>query len=187
MTEAVDSDIKPDQTSSSETPELETAEKPPNGEDLEGKLQELEAAVKEKENKYLYLYAEFENFKKRALKERLDLMKYGWESVARELIQVLDNVDRALGHAPEATDKNFLSGLQMVQQQFRDTLGKQGVQRVEAEKKFFDPSLHEAIGQIPSDLPSGTVVKEETCGYVLHGRLLRPARVIISAGPPGGP
>ena len=149
---------------------------------VEAKIQELEAAAKEKENKYLYLYADFENFKKRAMKERSDLMKFGWESVGRELLTVLDNINRALQHAPASTEKNFLSGLQMVQQQFKDALSKHGVQKIDVEKKVFDPNLHEAVGQIPSDLPSGTVVNEETSGYTLHGRLLRPARVIISSG-----
>ena len=147
-------------------------------------IQELEAAVKEKENKYLYLYAEFDNFKKRALKERSDLMKFGWENVARDLLLVLDNIDRALQHAPTSTEKNFMNGLQMVQQQFRDALIKQGVQKIDVEKKAFDPHIHEAVGQLPSELPAGTIVKEETAGYLLHGRLLRPSRVIVSMGTP---
>ena len=150
----------------------------------ESKIQELEASVKEKESKYVYLYAEFENFKKRAMKERSDLLKFGWEPVARELLLVIDNIERALQHAPAGVDKNFLSGLQLVQQQFLGIVAKQGVQRVEVDKKAFDPNLHEAVGQAPSELPQGTVVHEETPGYTLHGRLLRPARVIVSTGAP---
>ncbi len=143
---------------------------------------DFEAQLKEKDAKYLYLYAEFENFKKRAQKERSDLVKYGWEPVARELLQVLDNIDRAIVHAPASTDEKFMEGLRLVQQQFRATLEKQGVQAIPAESQNFDPHLHEAIGQIPSDQPNGTVVKEETRGYTLHGRLLRPARVLVSMG-----
>ncbi len=150
------------------------------------KIRELEETAKDQENKYLYLYAEFENFKKRAVKERSDLMKFGWERVARDLLLVLDNIDRALQHVPPDTDENFLNGLKLVQQQFLGALTKQGVERIAAENTVFDPNLHEALGQVPSSQPPGTVVKEEIPGYTLHGRLLRPARVLISGGKGNG-
>lgn len=146
------------------------------------KIQELEAQVKEKENKYLYLYADFENFKKRAQKERADLIKYGWESVARDLLQVVDNFERAIGHMPKDTDKNFGEGLKMISSHFLGILQRQGVEIIDTKDKAFDPNLHEAVGQVPSELPEGTIVKEEMRGYNLHGRLLRPARVLISQG-----
>jgi len=146
------------------------------------RIRELEEQVKEKENKYLYLYADFDNFKKRAAKERSDLLKFGWEPVASELLQVVDNLERALQHAPANTDKNLLMGLEMVLNQFRGTLQKQGVQTIEASEKAFDPNLHEAVAEEESQLPAGMVVKEHSRGYTLHGRLLRPARVVVSSG-----
>jgi molecular chaperone GrpE len=164
------------------------AEAPTQGtpaETLEGqakRVAELEAQLKEKENRYLYLYAEFENFKKRMMKERTDLMKFGWEPVARELLQTADNLDRALAHIPPGTDKNLVEGLRMVQNQFRASLEKQGVQPLTTLKQEFDPNLHEAVGQEPADEPMGTITKELSKGYTLHGRLLRPARVVLSAG-----
>jgi molecular chaperone GrpE len=152
--------------------------------DYEKRIQELEAQVKEKESRYLYLYAEFENFKKRAVKERADLLKFGWESLAQELLQTIDNLERALAHTPANTDKNLIEGLNMVLNQFKSTLQKQGVQQIESLKKNFDPNLHEAIGQEKSDLPAGTITQEHLRGYTLHGRLLRPARVVVSEGSP---
>ncbi len=149
----------------------------------DAKIQELEALVKEKESKYLYLYAEFENVKKRAVKERSDLIKFGWENVARELILVLDNFERALVHIPANTDKNLAEGLKMISSQFRSTLQKQGVQKVEILGKEFNPELAEALAQIPDEQPAGTVIKEELPGFTLHGRLLRPANVVVSSGP----
>ncbi|MBL7715668.1 MAG: nucleotide exchange factor GrpE [Bdellovibrionales bacterium] len=146
------------------------------------KIQELEAQVKEKENKYLYLYADFENFKKRSQKERADLVKFGWESVARDLLQVIDNFERAIGHMPKDTDKNFGEGLKMISSHFLGILQRQGVEIIDTQNKSFDPNLHEAVAQVPSELPEGTIVKEELRGYNLHGRLLRPARVVISQG-----
>lgn len=150
--------------------------------DLEKRIQELEAQLKEKDQKYVYLYAEFENFKKRSIRERSDLIKFGWEPTARELLQVVDNLERALMHIPSQTDKNLVDGLNMVLNQFKSILQKQGVQPIEALKVDFDPNLHEAVGQEESELPSGKIVKEHARGYTLNGRLLRPSRVVVSGG-----
>ncbi len=150
---------------------------------LEKRIAELEAQVKEKENKYLYLYAEFDNAKKRAIKERSDLIKYGWENVARDLLQVVDNLERAVEHMPAGVDSNFASGLRMVLSQFKSAMQKQGVEEVTSLANSFDPNLHEAVGQEPSaDHPEGMISKELSKGYTLYGRLLRPARVLISSG-----
>jgi molecular chaperone GrpE len=149
--------------------------------ELEAQLAQL-PELKEKEARYLYLYADFENFKKRAAKERTDLIKFGWEPVARDLLEVLDNLDRAVQHIPPGTDKNLTTGLQMVMQQFRATLEKQGVQKIEALGKPFDPNFHEAVASQPSDEPADQVIQEQQAGYTLHGRLLRPSQVVVSTG-----
>ncbi len=146
------------------------------------RIQQLEAQLKEKDNKYLYLYAEFENFKKRAVKERSDAIKFGWENVARELLQVADNLERGLAHMPEGTDKNLAEGLKMTLNQFRSAMQKQGVAPIESVGQPFNPELHDAVGQEPSDKPQGTITQEQLKGYTLHGRLLRPASVVVSSG-----
>ena len=151
--------------------------------DLKKRVEELEAQMKDKEGKYLYLYADFENFKKRQFKERSDLIKFGWENVARDLVEIADNLDRVVEHAPVGTDKNFMDGLKMVQSHFHSSLEKSGVQTVESLHKPFDPNLHEAMGEEPADHPVGTIVREQVPGYMLHGRLLRPARVILASAP----
>jgi len=150
---------------------------------LQQRVTELEAQLKEKDAKYLYLYAEFDNFKKRNQKERADLIKFGWEPVARDLLQVVDNLDRALQHIPAGTNSVLVDGIQLVLQQFHGTLSRQGVQTIPTAGQPFDPNFHEALGQIPAPEAAGTILKEELKGYTLHGRLLRPARVILSAGP----
>lgn len=151
--------------------------------DADKKIQELEAQLKEKDSKYLYLYAEFENYKKRAIKERSDAMKFGWENVARDLLEVTDNLERGLAHMPEGTDKNLAAGLNMTLSQFRSAMAKQGVAPIETVGQVFNPEFHDAVGQEPSDKPSGTITREQLKGYTLHGRLLRPASVVISTGP----
>jgi molecular chaperone GrpE len=149
------------------------------------KIQELEAQLKEKEQKYIYLYADFENYKKRMVKERSDLIKFGFESGARELLEVIDNLERALAHMPKSIEpahKTLEDGIKMVLNQFRAVLEKQGVLHIKTEDLTFDPNIHEAVGQEASEHPQGHIVREETKGYTIHGRLLRPSRVIISAG-----
>ena len=147
-------------------------------------MADLEAKLQEEKNKYLYLYAEFENFKKRTIKERSDLMKFGWENIARELLAVVDNLERAINHMPENTDKNLKMGIEMVLNQFRSTMEKQGVLPITTTGQSFNPDLHEAMGQEPSALPQGTVTQALVSGYTLHGRLLRPAKVVLSTGTP---
>ena len=187
MSETIDMNNDENTGSSEDNAELnansgaESAQVKPVGDAVRQQIEALENQVKEKENKYLYLYADFENYKKRAVKERSDLIKFGWESVARDLLQTLDNLELALSHAPPATDKNLLDGLTMVLKHFQSTVQKQGVQSIESLNKMFDPNLHEALSQEPSDSPSGTILKEHSRGYTLHGRLLRPARVVVSA------
>ncbi|MGK5087841.1 nucleotide exchange factor GrpE [Bdellovibrionota bacterium FG-2] len=170
---------KPEAATEPTTAQPEAATSSPEA----ARIAELEALVKEKESKFLYLYAEFENFKKRAFKERSDLMKFGWEGIASELLGVLDNLERGLAHAPAQTDANLLQGLKMVLTQFKSTIQKQGVEEIQSLGKPFDPHFHEALGEEPSDQASGTITQEHIKGFTLHGRLLRPARVIISSGP----
>jgi len=151
---------------------------------LEKKIADLEAALKEEKNKYLYLYAEFDNFKKRNIKERSDLIKFGWESIARDILGVVDNLERAVEHMPPTTDANLKTGIEMTVAQFRGVLEKQGVAIIQSEGAVFNPELHEALSQEPSDLPSGTITKTLVKGYTLNGRLLRPAKVVMSSGKP---
>lgn len=165
-----------------------------NSETTEGGAADIEAAVspmdklaaelQEEKNKYLYLYAEFENFKKRAIKERSDLMKFGWERIASELLDVVDNLERAVDHMPDTTDKNLKTGIEMVLNQFHTTLEKQGVLPITTVGQNFNPELHEAMGQEPSKLPQGVITQALVKGYTLHGRLLRPAKVVVSTGTP---
>jgi molecular chaperone GrpE len=144
----------------------------------------LETQLEEAKKKYLYLYAEFENFRKRNQKERADLLKFGWEYVAKDLLQVVDNLDRAVEHLPKSVDTGFAEGIRMIRQQFQDTLDKHGVQAIETKGKSFDPNLHEALAMEPdAESAAGLILKEHTKGFTLHGRLLRAAKVVVSAGP----
>lgn len=146
-------------------------------------LIQMAEKLKEAENKYLYLYADFENYKKRSIKERSDWIKFGWENVAKDLLEVLDNFERALAHLPESTDTNLKSGLEMVSKHFFSVLNKQKVEPITTQGKF-NPELHEALSILPSEtVPNGEIIETVSKGYTLHGRLLRAAKVVVSAGP----
>jgi molecular chaperone GrpE len=159
------------------------SEPAPQADETSARLAKLEEQLKAEQQKYVYLYADFDNYKKRVSREREELIKYGFEKAARDVLQVADNLQRAVDHIPESTDKNLRAGIQMVLDQLNQTLQRHGVETVAATGQPFDPNVHEAVGQQPADSPAGTVIQEHQKGYVLHGRLLRPSRVVISAGP----
>ena len=184
MTEATDN-TAPEMAPEHESDLIDKTADNDSAEAKGSELEALQAALKEEKNKYLYLYADFDNFKKRAVKERSELMKFGWENVARDLLQVSDNLDLALSHMPPNTDKTFADGLKMISGHFKSTLERQGVQSVSSVNQDFDPNLHEAVSQEDSDQPTGKIIKELSSGYTLHGRLLRPARVVVSGGKVG--
>lgn len=146
-------------------------------------LEAVRAELQDQKNKYLYLYAEFDNFKKRSLKERSDLVKFGHERLARESLQVADNLERALEHTTNVDA--LVTGIKMVNTQLLDTLSKFGVVPIKSLGERFNPELHEAVGQekITAEADGqqeGTVLRELQKGYTIHGRLLRPARVVVA-------
>jgi len=148
--------------------------------------EELQTKLQEAEKKYLYLYSEFENFRRRNERERLDFLKFGHEGFHKELLQVMDNFERALAHAKSQGGEKgsplaqVAQGIEMIGYQFSEALKGQGVTPISAIGQKFDPAQHEAVGEEEAKGEPGTVVKEMQKGYMLHGRLLRPARVILA-------
>jgi molecular chaperone GrpE len=149
-------------------------------------LEEAQAKLQEAEKKYLYLYSEFENFRRRNERDRLEFLKFGHESFLKELLQVMDNFERALAHAKSLGGEKgspvvqVVQGIEMIHYQFLEALKGQGVSPVASAGQKFDPALHEAVGEEEAKAEPGTVVKEMQKGYLLHGRLLRPARVVLA-------
>ena len=128
--------------------------------------------------------ADFENYKKRAAREKEDAVKYANSVLLQRLVSVLDNFELGLAAARrEGAQSPIYSGMVLVQKQLNDLLAENGLEPIEAESKKFDPNLHEAIGHEPSDSPEGTVVRQARRGYRFKDRLLRPARVVVSSGP----
>jgi len=150
-------------------------------EEFTSKLQEKEREAAENYDKYLRAVAELENYKKRAAREKADSIKYGVENLIRDILPMVDSLDRALQHAKNSEDiRAFNEGLRLVRNQLMGCLEKHGVQRVECVDKVFDPSVHEAMFQVDSNThEDNQVVEELEKGYLLNGRLLRPAKVSV--------
>ena len=141
--------------------------------------------LKDQHERVLRATADLENYKKRAARERDEIAQYGQEKLLREMLTVVDNLDRALEHAKGPDDYESLrAGLEMTRKQFENTLGKFGVKGFSALNGAFDPTLHEAVQQAESDKAPGTVVQELVRGFTLQGRLMRPAMVVVAKARP---
>ena len=144
----------------------------------------LAAQLEEANERHLRLAADFENFKKRARQERIELLQYASATLAEGILPVLDDFERVLAHAPEDVDENWLKGIEMTVAKLSETLSSVGVETIEAQGVPFDPKLHEAIGTDESDEhPEDTVLDEVRRGYRMHDRVLRPALVRVSRAP----
>lgn len=151
----------------------------------------LAAELEATKDRLLRLHADFENFRRRAARERLEVEQYGHQNLVKELLTAVDNLERAIEHARRSGGgdlDSLLQGVELVRKDLATALGKHGVVAIEALGKSFDPARHEAMAQVTSDsLAANTVVEELQKGYLLRDRLLRPARVIVSRpGPAGG-
>jgi molecular chaperone GrpE len=147
-------------------------------------------AAKADENweRLLRTTADFENFKKRAAREKQDALKFANESLIQKLIPLLDNFDMALAAVQNgqtgAASSSLQSGINMILQQFKSALTEAGLEEVDATGQPFDPNLHEAVSQQETaEVPEGHVVQQLRKGYKLRDRLLRPASVIIAKKP----
>lgn len=157
------------------TEKVETAETP-----VEAKKEEVDY-----KEKYFYLAAEHENYRKRMDREKENIIKYGNEKVLSDLLEVIDTFERTIDMLRPDEDekvKNLVVGLDMVSKLFLDKLDKHGLTQVESLGKDFDPNFHEAMAQeyVEGKKPN-EVVKEFQKGYVLNGRLLRAAKVVVAS------
>lgn len=169
--EAVEARRAERETAGREKSETEDAEA------LRGELEGLR-------DQMLRLQADFDNFRRRALKEREEAYQYGHENLVKDLLSTVDNLERAIEHARRSDGGDFegmLQGVELVQRQLIGALVNHGVSEIEAENLAFDPNVHEAMAQKEDDsVPSNTVIEVFQKGYRLRDRLLRPARVVVS-------
>ncbi len=158
-----------------DTPETEIAQ-------LRQQLKSKEQEIKGQQDKYLRMYAEFENYKKRAVRDQEEFSKYANERLLKELLPVVDNLERAIAHTKDIKEPTkILEGLELILKQCLEAMSKFGVTGFESHLQPFDPSKHQAIGQMESgEHEEGIVIEEIQRGYRFNDRILRPALVIVS-------
>jgi molecular chaperone GrpE len=168
---------------------IDNASRPDAGqqelEELREKLDAKEKEVKEHYERYLRQVAELDNFKKRIHREKEDAIRYANENLIKDILPVIDNLERAIAHAQGGGNgKPLVEGVEMVLRGLLDVFGKHGVVQVPAVGEVFDPGKHEAMAQVESSqYEPNTVVDEHHRGYLLRDRLLRPALVTVAKAP----
>lgn len=178
-----DKDLK-NKDENSQTDEVE-AEELTAEEQLQNELTQALQESKAQQEQYLRTLADMENLRKRTQREKEDLAKFANENILREILPVIDNLERALEHADQGENGDgLLEGVQMTLTQFSQVLTRFGVEPVDALGQMFDSALHQAMGQMESaDQPVNTVVQQMQKGYQLNDRLLRPAFVMVAKAP----
>jgi molecular chaperone GrpE len=141
-----------------------------------------EELIQQEKDKYLRLFAEFENYKKRTSKERIELFKTASQELMTSLLPIMDDFDRGLTEIKKVKDKELLKGMQLINDKFKNTLTQKGLSEIEVNKgDVFDAEIHEAITQIPapSDKLKGKVIDAVEKGYKLGDKIIRYPKVVI--------
>ncbi|MFV1979212.1 MAG: nucleotide exchange factor GrpE [Myxococcota bacterium] len=150
-------------------------------------IERMAGQLVENRDKYVRLLADFDNFRRRAHKDRQDVIQFGHENLVKDLLSTVDNLDRAIEHAHQNDGgdlASLLQGVELVQRELYAVLAQHEVQVIDAEGSEFDPSLHEAMAQVQDDsVAPNTVIEVLQTGYRLRDRLLRPARVVVAKPP----
>ncbi len=170
--------------SAAETDNSENIENSENSEDLEEKdpLQKAEEEIADLKNQLLYKVAEFENYRKRTLKERAELILNGGEKFITAILPVLDDMERAIENGAKTDDPTVLrEGMELIHQKFMKTLESQGVSKIETTDADFDTDLHEAVAMVPGmgDDKKGKVIDCLQQGYKLNDKVIRHAKVAV--------
>ena len=178
--ETVEKKIKIETGEKVQAEEQETPFCPDDVSALKNELKKRKKESKENYDRYLRAAADLDNYRKRAARERADIVKYGKEDLIRDILPFLDSLDRALEHKDTDDAQAFRDGVALIQEQLLCCLKKHGVERIESVGVNFDPNIHEALMQMESpDHEDNQVVSEMEKGYLLNGRLIRPSRVCV--------
>ncbi|MBF0591834.1 MAG: nucleotide exchange factor GrpE [Nitrospirae bacterium] len=144
-------------------------------------LEEIKGQMAEIKDKYMRLYAEFDNYKKRVQREKEDILKYGMEPLVGALLPVIDNLEAALSHAANSTAASLSTGVELTLKEFKKALGRYGLVEIEAKGRAFDPAFHEAMAEAEAnDVEDRTVLEEFRKGYMFKERVLRASLVKVS-------
>ncbi len=163
--------------------ELELVTDAPEGE-AAPQLSSPDAEIQELNNKYLRLYADFDNYRKRVNKEKEELARYGNEALLYELLPAIDNLELALKHATGEVNSSLVQGVEVTLKELQRTLEKFGLTRIASMGQPFDPAVHHAMSQVErEDLDDKMVAEEFRAGYRFRDKVLRPTLVAVSVRP----
>jgi molecular chaperone GrpE len=154
---------------------------------LEARFEAKEEEAKETYDRLLRVSADFENYKKRSAREMEEFRKYANQSLLKEMLSVVDNLELAINSSNDKkkSDKHLIEGLNLTLNEILRVFEKFNVKPIEAQGKAFDPAFHEAVmREETDDFPENTVVSEFQKGYLIHDRLLRPAMVVVAVPKP---
>jgi len=172
------------ENASSEEKELTAEEKELTAEEKLGKeLEEAQKVIDEQKDKYLRLSAEFDNFRKRTLKEKAELIKNGGEKAINAILPILDDLERALQNMQKAEDvKAIYEGVELIYQKFLKNLHQEGLEKMEPVGEAFDTDFHEAVALVPapSEEQKGKVLDCVQTGYKLNEKVIRHAKVVVA-------
>jgi molecular chaperone GrpE len=149
---------------------------------LKSQIESLQNEIKEEKDKFLRLFAEFENYKKRTSKERLDLYKTASQELMTALLPIIDDLKRASAEFEKSKEKSLVEGFSLINNKFSDTLKSQGLVLIEVKKgDEFDAEIHEAITQIPAenDKMKGKIIDITEQGYKLGDKIIRYPKVVV--------
>jgi molecular chaperone GrpE len=151
---------------------------------LDERVAKLEAEKEDLRKTLIHRQADFENFRKRVERERHEESRRATGVAIQHLLPVLDTFERALAAHDDPADTEYRKGVELIYKQLWDSLAKQGLERIEARGKSFDPHVHQAIERVETtEHEDGTVIDVLQPGYIFHGRVLRPATVRVAAAP----
>lgn len=151
---------------------------------LEKKLEEAERLLEERDDRFLRLAAEFDNYKKRVSREFASVIRGANQDLISQLLHILDDFERALESAKTTDDfESFHKGMEMIDSNLQNLLGRHGLEPIEAKGERFDPELHEAVMQMASEeVEEGVILEEVNRGYMLNGKVIRHSKVVVSKG-----
>ncbi len=176
-------DQQAEETAENKTAEQTSEEQATQEEKLQKQLEEAQQTIEDQKDKYLRLSAEFDNYRKRTLKEKAELIKNGGEKAISAILPILDDLERALTNMKKLDDiQAMYDGIDLIHQKFLKTLAQEGLQKMEPVGEAFDTDFHEAIALVPApeETQKGKVLDCVQTGYKLNDKVIRHAKVVVA-------
>ncbi len=176
-------DQQAEETAENKTAEQTSEEQATQEEKLQKQLEEAQQTIEDQKDKYLRLSAEFDNYRKRTLKEKAELIKNGGEKAISAILPILDDLERALTNMKKLDDiQAMYDGIDLIHQKFLKTLTQEGLQKMEPVGEAFDTDFHEAIALVPApeETQKGKVLDCVQTGYKLNDKVIRHAKVVVA-------